>query len=181
MCNKIYILVYKGGEGSLSLHTSQRAYQNGAYLWFLLYVVTRILPPTCKWDASPSQDYPPCICGYPFIQLDLYGEMHCESKLSFPKTPHNVPGRSWGELPLSKLYSKGATKTSMYMHVQVYVVTVLFSCLNPGPRQCVQRTCRIRLFSHWFIKNDQSQSLRFTIWSCHLQESHDKVKAGQEV
>ena len=76
----------------------------------------------------------------------------------------------------SKLYmhSKRATKTSMYMHVQVYGVTVLFSCLNPGPRQCVQRTCRIRLFSHWFIKNDQSQSLRFTIWSCHLQESQKR-------
>ena len=81
----------------------------------------------------------------------------------------------------SKLYSKRATKTNMYMHVHVYVVTVLFSCLNPGPRQCVQCTCRIRLFSHWFIKNDQSQSLRLTIWSCHLQESHKKVKAGQEV
>ena len=46
-------------------------------------------------DASPSQVTPlqfvrfsPTICQYPFIHLG--GERHCESKVSCPRTQHNV-------------------------------------------------------------------------------------------
>ena len=35
----------------------------------------------------------PTICGYPFIHLG--GERHCESKVSRPRTRHNVPGQGW--------------------------------------------------------------------------------------
>ena len=37
------------------------------------------------WDASPSQ-------GYPQHGGEHGGERHCESKVSCPRTQHNVPG-----------------------------------------------------------------------------------------
>ena len=47
-----------------------------------------LLPPGC--DASPSQGYAQhLIRRYPFIHLG--GERHCESKVSCPRTQHNVP------------------------------------------------------------------------------------------
>ena len=41
------------------------------------------------WDASPSQGYPQ----YPFMHLG--GERHCESKVSCPRTQHNVTDQAW--------------------------------------------------------------------------------------
>ena len=38
-----------------------------------------------------SLGFSPTICWYPFIHLS--GERHCESKVSCPRTQHNVPGQ----------------------------------------------------------------------------------------
>ena len=44
------------------------------------------------WDASPSQGYPQhSIRQYPFIHVG--GERHCESKVSYTRTQHNVPNQ----------------------------------------------------------------------------------------
>ena len=48
-----------------------------------------LLPP--GWDASPSQGYPQHFRQYPFIHLG--GERHSESKVSCPRTQHNVPAQ----------------------------------------------------------------------------------------
>ena len=59
-----------------------------------------VLPP--GWDASPSQGYPPALIRwYPFIHLG--GERHRESKVSCPRTQHNVPGQ--GSNPERSLWS----------------------------------------------------------------------------
>ena len=50
-----------------------------------------ILPP--GWDASPSQGYPQHFCRHPFTGIHLGGERHRESKVSCPRTQHNVPGQ----------------------------------------------------------------------------------------
>ena len=50
----------------------------------LLHEATRNISTPSRWDASPSQGYP-----YPFVRVD--GERHCESKVSCPRTQHNVP------------------------------------------------------------------------------------------
>ena len=42
------------------------------------------------WDASPSQGLPQHFGRYPFMHLG--GERHRESKVSFPRTQHYVPG-----------------------------------------------------------------------------------------
>ena len=50
-----------------------------------------LLPP--GWDASPSQGYPQqYVCRDPFIHLG--GERHRESKVSCPRTRHNVPSQA---------------------------------------------------------------------------------------
>ena len=42
-----------------------------------------------RWNACPSQRNPQhLVCQYPFIHLG--GERHCESKVSCPRTQHNV-------------------------------------------------------------------------------------------
>ena len=68
------------------------AHQAGAYPGFssMKRLGVFLLPP--GWDASPSQGYPQHqIRRYPFIYLG--GERHCESKVSCPRTQHNVPGQ----------------------------------------------------------------------------------------
>ena len=68
------------------------AHQAGAYPGFssMKRLGVFLLPP--GWDASPSQGYPQYqIRWYPFIHLG--GERHCESKVSCPRTQHNVPGQ----------------------------------------------------------------------------------------
>ncbi len=79
----------KGG----SLEPMQVAHTSGAYPGFdsIKRLGIFLLPP--KWDASPSQGYPPAICcRYLFIHLG--GEKHYESKVSCPRTQHNNPGQA---------------------------------------------------------------------------------------
>ncbi len=67
--------------------TSQAAHTAGAYPGFrsIKRLGIFLLPP--EWDASPLQGSPPALFRrYPFIHLG--GEMHCESKVSCPRTQH---------------------------------------------------------------------------------------------
>ena len=85
------------------------AHQAGAYPGFcsMKRLGVFLLPP--GWDASPSQGYPQhLIRRYPFIHLG--GERHRESRVSCPRTQHNVPG-----VELSK-YSKSRTECSALLH-----------------------------------------------------------------
>ena len=64
------------------------ACQAGAYPGFrsMKRLGVFLLPP--GWDASPP---PSIVRRYPFIHLG--GERHCESKVSCPRTQHNVLGQ----------------------------------------------------------------------------------------
>ena len=71
---------------------SQAAHQAGAYPGFcsMKRLGVFLLPP--GWDASPLQGYPQSyVRWYPLLRLG--GERHCESKVSCPRTQHNVPGQ----------------------------------------------------------------------------------------
>jgi len=69
---------------------SQVAHQVGAYPCFcsMKRLEIFLLPP--GWDASQSEGYPQhYLYWYSFIHQG--GERHCESKVSCPRTQHNVP------------------------------------------------------------------------------------------
>lgn len=67
---------------------------------FPQHEVTRSITTTPEWDVSPASPPPPpafhqaflTVSQHPFILL--VGEKHCESKVSFPITPHIDPARS---------------------------------------------------------------------------------------
>ena len=58
---------------------------------FLQHEAARIISTSPGRDAGSSQVTSPTICQYTVIHLG--GERHCESKVSCPRTRHNVPGR----------------------------------------------------------------------------------------
>jgi len=84
----------------VSLNVNLMAHHAGAYSGFcsMKWLGVFLLP--SGWDASPSQGYPQhnvcryqehitCSCWYSLIHLG--GEKHCDSKVSCPRTQHNVP------------------------------------------------------------------------------------------
>ena len=93
------------GKGRLSdLHMSQMANQVGAYPSFssTKQLGVFLLPPA--WNADSLQGYPQhYIDQYPFVHLG--GESHCGSKVSCPRTQHNVPGQ---DLKLDRLLQSQA-------------------------------------------------------------------------
>jgi len=75
---------------------NQMAHQAGGYPGFcsMKQIGVFLLPP--GWDSSPSQGYPQhYVYQYPIIHLG--GERYCESKVSCPRTQHNVspPDKAW--------------------------------------------------------------------------------------
>ena len=79
------------------------AHQAGAYPCFCSMKRLEVFFPPPGWDASQSEDYPQHeVCWYPYIHVG--GERHSESKVSFPRTHHNVAGQGsnlnhsiWGQ------------------------------------------------------------------------------------
>ena len=66
------------------------AYQTGTHPGFcsIKQLGVFLLPP--GWDATPSPGYPQHYVGlYQFVLLG--GKKYCKSKVSYPRTQHNVP------------------------------------------------------------------------------------------
>ena len=78
-------------SGMKSLHTSQVAHQAGAYPGFhgMKRLGVFLLPP--GWDLQSIAGLPPAFRRYPFIHLG--GDRHGGSKVTCPRTQHNVPSQ----------------------------------------------------------------------------------------
>jgi len=75
-----------------SLHTSKMAHQAEAYPGFYKHEATRSIS-TPPWMGCQSiTGLPPALSSpVPICQPGV--ERHCESKVSCPRTQHNVPGQ----------------------------------------------------------------------------------------
>ena len=81
------LLGCKSGVEEKYLLTSQKAHQAAGFRSMKRLGVF-LLPP--GWNASPSHGYPQHFAG---THLYMGGERHRESKVSCPRTQHNVPGQ----------------------------------------------------------------------------------------
>ena len=82
-----FVLLLSVGKGKVCIRANCGS-DTGFYTMKRLGVF--LLPP--GWDASPSQVIPQHeVHQYPFIHLG--GERHRESKVSCPRTQHNVPSQ----------------------------------------------------------------------------------------
>ena len=89
----MYTVQFTSVIKKVKLHSSQVAHQAGAYPGFCSMKWLRIFLLPRGWDASPSQDYPSALSSpVPWIYTPGWRVgRHCEGKVSYPRTQHNVP------------------------------------------------------------------------------------------